>query len=73
MSAEEGRPWMLPCEDATAPVCVTRARTHAHTHTHTQRHTLWAWHRGESSLCWGDDDVPVPHSTAGSKALGSVG
>ena len=39
MSAEEGRPWMLPCEDATAPVCVTRARTHAHTHTHTHTDT----------------------------------
>ena len=39
MSAEEGRPWMLPCEDATAPVSVTRARARANAHTHTHTHT----------------------------------
>ena len=51
MSAEEGRPRMLPCEDATAPVSVTSTHTHtaglAHTHTHTQQawrtHTQRAW------------------------------
>lgn len=53
---------MLPCEDATAPVSVTSTNTHTYIHIpiHAHTHTLQAWHRGESSLCWGDDAPMSP-------------